>query len=177
MTKIDWKHTKEPAVTIQCSDGTIIDADHVIVTVSLGVLKEKHLQLFNPSLPPKKISAIEGLVLGTVDKIYLEFEKPFWDKDWEGFSLLWKETDLLKIRQSEHNWLEHVFGFYVVDYQPNILCGWISGPNARRMELASDDDVRNGVTMLLRMFLRNFNVPDPIAMRRYLPNSMLTYHF
>lgn len=166
VTNIDWKHTKEPAVTITCIDGTVVDADHVIVTTSLGVLKEKHHQLFNPPLPPKKVSAIEGLVLGTVDKIYLEFEKPFWDKGWEGFSLLWKESDLVKVRQMEHNWLEHVFGFYVVDYQPNILCGWISGPNARRMELATDEDVRNGATMLLRMFLRKYNVPDPVAIKR-----------
>lgn len=167
VTNIEWKHNKEPAVTIQCSDGTIFDADHAIVTVSLGVLKEKHLQLFNPSLPSKKISAIEGLVLGTVDKIYLEFEKPFWNEGWEGFSLLWKDSDLVKIRQMEHSWLEHVFGFYVVDFQPNVLCGWISGQNARRMELATDDDVRSGVTMLLKMFLRNFNVPDPVTIRRY----------
>lgn len=136
------------------------------MTVSLGVLQERHLQIFNPPLPPKKISAIEGLKLGTVDKIYVEFEKPFWNKGWEGFSLLWKDSDLSKIRRMEHNWLEHVFGFYVVDFQPNVLCGWISGPNARRMELASDDDVHNGVTMLLKMFLRNFNVPDPTAIKR-----------
>ncbi len=109
VTNIDWRHTKDPAVTITCSDGTILDADHVIVTVSLGVLKERHLQMFNPSLPSKKVAAIEGLVLGTVDKIYLEFEKPFWEKGWEGFSLLWNESELSKIRQMEHNWL------YVVD--------------------------------------------------------------
>lgn len=122
--------------------------------------------MFNPSLPSKKLSAIEGLILGTVDKIYLEFEKPFWPNGWEGFSLLWNESDLVKVRQMEHNWLEHVFGFYIVDFQPNVLCGWISGPNARRMELTSDDDVRSGVTMLLKMFLRNFDVSDPIAIKR-----------
>lgn len=68
-----WKSLNEPSVTIECWDGSSYDADHVISTVSLGVLKECHLRMFNPELPAAKQKAIDGLTLGTVDKIYLEF--------------------------------------------------------------------------------------------------------
>lgn len=158
MTKINWKHD---AATVECDDGSKYNADHVITTVSLGVLKEKHLAIFEPHLPTWKINAIEGLSFGTVDKIYVEFAKPFWPTNWNGFSLLWNKDDVEKIRKSKMSWAEDIFGFYPIDYQSNILCGWISGANARRMEMSSAEDIRNAVIFLFRLFLREWNVPEP----------------
>lgn len=155
------------AVQIECTDGSLYETDHVICTVSLGVLKECHLNLFEPILPSRKIDTIDGLSIGTVNKIFIEFEKPFWMPEWEGFSFLWKHEDLKKLReQKENNWLEDVFGFYRISFQPNILCGWITGPNSRRMELVSDEDVKTGVTNVLRIFLRNWNIPEPVRIVR-----------
>lgn len=135
--------------------------------MSLGVLKEQHQTMFRPQLPTVKLNAIEGLTLGTVDKIYLEFAKPFWPANWDGVSMLWDRRDLAEIRaKREDQWLEDVFGFYTVDYQPNILCGWISGKNARLMEQLTDDVVLSGSMRLLRMFLRNYSVTEPISMMR-----------
>lgn len=150
------------AIRISCDDGTSYTADHLICTVSLGVLKERHLSLFEPHLSPKKIDSINGLSIGTVDKIYVEFDKPFWTSDWHGFSLLWKTDALQSIREnSSDRWLEDVFGFYTLNFQPNVLCGWVTGPSARQMELATDENVKSGVMQLLRLFLKQWNVPDP----------------
>lgn len=44
---------------ITTKDGKKIQADHVIVTVSLGVLKEKRDSLFTPALSEKKIKTID----------------------------------------------------------------------------------------------------------------------
>jgi spermine oxidase len=123
--------------------------------------------MFTPELPVQKTNAIKGLTLGTVDKIFLEFKQPFWAKDWQGFSLLWDKADWEEVRRMKDcDWLVDVFGFYVVDYQPNILCGWISGENARRMEMADEATVLKGVLFLLRKFLKNHAVPDPVRMER-----------
>lgn len=155
------------AVRVTCNDGSSYTADHLICTVSLGVLKDRHLSMFEPHLSAEKINSIDGLSIGTVDKIYLEFDKPFWNDNWDGFSLLWKTDALQTIRENRSSrWLEDVFGFYTVNYQPNILCGWITGPSARQMELESDENVKNGVTQLLRMFLKHWNVPEPKNMIR-----------
>lgn len=140
-------------MSIQCSDGSSYDCEHVIVTCSLGVLKENYTTMFSPQLPKLKVNAIEGLAIGTVDKIFLEFDKPFWPDDWTGFSFIWNEKDSREIRATANAWLEDVFGFYIVDYQPNILCGWIGGPSARTMESLDDSRILDGCMWLFEKFL------------------------
>lgn len=47
-------------VTVECQDGSSYSVNHVILTVSLGVLKEQSERLFeNISLPESKVKAIE----------------------------------------------------------------------------------------------------------------------
>lgn len=61
-------------------------------------------------------------------------------------------------------------GFYYVDNQPLVLCGWIVGPCARYMEQLSDEQVVQGCLELLQKFAgRSFNVtvPRPEVMVRY----------
>lgn len=156
-------------IKVECSDGSSLTADHLICTVSLGVLKERHLKLFEPMLPPWKYEAIDGMMIGTVDKIYLEFEQPFWNADWEGFSTLWKLEQLKEVRDDPINgdWLEGLHGFYPFNaLQPNVICGWIVGPGplARKMEQKSDADAK--AEKVLRMFLKGTNIPDAKAMVR-----------
>lgn len=166
VSNICWNAGPDRIVTIRCTDNSVYDADHVICTVSLGVLKERYETMFTPQLPAIKKNAIEGLTIGTVDKLFLEFEKPFWPKGWQGLSLLWNKNDLDDIRSSNNSWMEDVFGFYVVDYQPNVLCGWISGKNARRMEKTSEDEVRKVCMFLLRKFLKTMTIPEPVSFKR-----------
>ncbi|GAB0098941.1 Amine oxidase [Sergentomyia squamirostris] len=167
VSNISWSHEQiDSSVIIKCHDGTSYNADQVIVTTSLGVLKENYHTMFTPALPPVKRNAIEGLNIGTVDKIFLEFAEPFWQKDWLGFALLWHKKDLEALRKSDMmDWMEDVFGFYTVDYQPNVLCGWISGVKARKMERDTDENVRRAVVYLLKKFLGQ-NTPEPIAIKR-----------
>ena len=44
-------------------------------------MKERHVDLFSPPLPARNVSAIESIDFGTIDKILLEFERPFWKAD------------------------------------------------------------------------------------------------
>jgi hypothetical protein len=69
------------------------------------------------------------------------------------------------------HWLQDVFGFYFVDNQPLVLCGWIAGPSARHMEQLSDEQVVQGCLELLQKFAgRGFNVmvPRPEVTVRYV---------
>jgi spermine oxidase len=151
VSNIKWNGNNQ--IVIKCSDGSSYDCDHVVVTCSLGVLKENYMTMFTPELPKLKTNAIEGLSIGTVDKIFLEFEKPFWGDDWTGMSFLWSQKDSKEIRSTPNAWLEDVFGFYIVDHQPNILCGWIGGPSARIMETLNNDKILEGCLFLFNKFI------------------------
>lgn len=159
VTKIVYSPTNAPSkrIKVRCLDGSEFDCDHLICTVSLGVLKEQHLSLFEPSLPLSKIRSIDGVGFGTVDKIFIEFADTFWSDDWLGISFLWKPEQLKVVRADPVNscWLEHIMGIYPVDFQPNTLLAWISGVPAAKMEVVSDSDFENGVRMVLNMFLKN----------------------
>lgn len=61
------------------SNGRIFTADKVIVTVSVGVLKENSI-IFKPKLPTRKRNAIDRLQMGRLEKAILVFENNFWKK-------------------------------------------------------------------------------------------------
>jgi hypothetical protein len=53
---------------IECENGMSVEADAVVVTLPLGVLKEKSVS-FEPALPEWKIGPIERLGFGTLNKV------------------------------------------------------------------------------------------------------------
>jgi hypothetical protein len=55
---------------------SIYYAYQCLCTMSLGFLKAKHKDLFEPKLPVAKIRSIERLGFGVVNKLFLIFEKP-----------------------------------------------------------------------------------------------------
>lgn len=62
VTKIKWDNLSGEnmnKVAVECSDGSVYIADHVIVTVSLGVLKDRGQSIFQPALPTEKLNAIK----------------------------------------------------------------------------------------------------------------------
>lgn len=77
-------------VEVFCENGRRFYANHVICTVPLGVLKHKANTLFQPRLPEYKLEAIERLLFGTVDKIILEYDRPFLNPNITEVLLLWE---------------------------------------------------------------------------------------
>lgn len=135
------------------------------------------MDMFKPLLSRRKIECIESMAFGTVGKIFVEFTKPFWEKHWEGLSFLWRPKQLRQIQEEFSNnsyWMKHIIGFYTVSHQPNILCGWISGNAARKMEIVSDEDLEVGVKRVLKMFLSphiDFQVKNIIRYRLRFTSS------
>ncbi|TFD33934.1 flavin monoamine oxidase family protein [Cryobacterium cryoconiti] len=70
----------DSGTSLRLGNGESLSADRVIVTVPLGVLKTKVME-FDPPLPFAHRGAIAALGMGTLDKIWLQFEEPFWDTD------------------------------------------------------------------------------------------------
>jgi monoamine oxidase len=67
-------------------------ATHVIVTSSLGFLKENVDVFFAPRLPPKVELAIKSLGFGVIDKIFVTFPERFWEEDCRGIHMVWTDS-------------------------------------------------------------------------------------
>lgn len=147
-------------VEVICENGKRFYADHVICTVPLGVLKQRANSLFHPPLPSYKLESIDRLLFGTVDKILLEFERPFlnptitevlmlWDNEQNGKS----DNDITK------TWYKKIYSFSKIS--ETLLLGWISGKEAEYMETLSNDVVVDICTNILRKFLNDPFIPKP----------------
>lgn len=151
-----------------CKDGSEYRGDHVIVTVSLGYLQKHYQTLFTPSLPAKKVNAIEHTGYGTLGKLFLEFEEPFWPSDydeWGAYVFLWKQQDIDSVVGTEKEWLLDISGFIREDAQPNLIGAYPAGKNVRKFEEISDSQLIDDCMWLLEKFLGK-PLPRPIGMRR-----------
>ncbi|CAO1433033.1 unnamed protein product [Diamesa serratosioi] len=178
VTNIKWNPELDgDKIKIRCSDDTTYEADHVICTASLGVLKKHHQTLFTPQLPEAKLKAIEGISFGTIGKVFLEFEKPFWPMDrsvWCGYSFLWTQTDLEDIRGTRKEWLEGIFSFFIVDAHPNVLSGFIAGKQIKLFEQLTDEHVMEDCIWLFEKFLsKSVSITKPISIKtsKWLTNG------
>lgn len=70
-------------VAVTLKDGTVLTADHAIITVPLGVLKARDIA-FGADLAPARVEAITMLDMGLLNKCWLRFDRVAWpaDVDW-----------------------------------------------------------------------------------------------
>jgi spermine oxidase len=144
---------KGAPIIVTCTDESVFTADHVIVTVSLGVLKHEHKTMFTPSLHTIKQDSIESIAFGTLNKLVLEFEKPFWPYGWPGFAMIWTQEDLQEISTKNNSWVTDIVGFWPISYQPNLLYAFCTGSTARKLETMATEEILRGVLYLFDRFL------------------------
>ncbi|WP_108666505.1 flavin monoamine oxidase family protein [Euzebya rosea] len=115
-----------------------IEADAVIVTVPLGVLKAGTIT-FDPPLPAATRGAIDRLGMGVLDKAVLVFDEPFWAEDAAGIRI---------VGTTDGEWAEWVNLLPVVG-QPALM-GFNAGSTARRLEALDDGAVVASALAALR---------------------------
>lgn len=152
------------SVLVECENGEIIPADHVIVTVPLGFLKEHHKTFFDPQLPISKIKSIEKIGFGTSNKIFLEFEEPFWEPQYDLIKLVWEDESPLNERADlQTTWFRKILGFIVLPAarHGHVLLAVLAGQEAIFMEQLSDSEVKDCLTQVIRQFTGNPLLPPP----------------
>lgn len=169
VTNIKYNTKDETSnVVVTCSDGTSYSVKHVIFTPSLGVLKKYHESLFTPALPQHKVLAIKNYGFGTVGKVFLEFEQPFWceqGKPFLAYEFLWLESDKKQTKDTNREWMINITGIYVVDQFPNLLEVFFGGSNLQEFETSSDTKIIDDCMWLLEKSLGKA-LPRPKAMTR-----------
>jgi monoamine oxidase len=76
VTRVDYNSDRVQVT----HNGKVSEADYVIVSVPLGVLKSGRIQ-FSPELPQHKKTAIEKVPMNCVNKFLLIFDEAFWDDE------------------------------------------------------------------------------------------------
>ncbi|XP_050397042.1 spermine oxidase [Patella vulgata] len=158
---INWspsENNKSEEVCVECENGEKFYANHVICTVSIGVLKAACDRMFYPPLPKDKQQAIQSLGFGIVDKVILEFDQTVVDSDVFRIELLW-DRDNVKEKDLRYTWMRKIYSFEVV--HENILVGWLSGKEALYMESLTEDQIAEDCRDLLRKFLNRNDIPLP----------------
>ncbi|KAL4231475.1 hypothetical protein ACF0H5_009052 [Mactra antiquata] len=159
---IHWdKPENDSYLIVECNNGKKFYAEHVILTVSLGVLKNSH-DLFNPPLPKEKIEAVDKLGFGTVDKINLFFDEPIVESDVFRLELLWDDD---KHKEQGRNpvdlansWYRKIYSFEVT--HENVVTGWLCGKEAIYMESLSEEQIAEDCRNVLQKFLKK-DIPLP----------------
>lgn len=79
-------YEKGEGVAVETDKGTF-EADYCICTVPLGILKAEKIA-FDPPLPQRYRQSIEKVGFGSVTKLALKFEEPFWDVETQYFGIV-----------------------------------------------------------------------------------------
>ncbi|XP_041601178.1 peroxisomal N(1)-acetyl-spermine/spermidine oxidase isoform X2 [Vulpes lagopus] len=160
-------------VLVECEDGVCFPVHHVIVTVPLGFLKEHVDTFFEPPLPTEKADAIRKLGFGTNNKIFLEFEEPFWEPGCQHIQVVWEDMSPLEdvASQLQDVWFKKLIGFWVLPSSESVhvLCGFIAGLESEFMETLTDEEVLLSLTQVLR----RVTAPDTVCRGSHASDVLL----
>lgn len=105
--------------------------------------------------------------VGTTNKIFLEFDSPWWESEWNGTTFVWRQSELFRIKNTKYFWIKGIVGLFPVEGQPNMLQAIIHGKNSIIMELAKESDLQKGIKYLLEHFCKIDQKPKRINITKY----------
>ncbi|KFA89753.1 hypothetical protein Q664_33255 [Archangium violaceum Cb vi76] len=120
VTKITYT---DDGVVVDVKNGKRYQARKALVTVSIGVLQAKKIQ-FEPPLPPSKLDAIDGLPMGNMQKVIIDF------KDQPDFMAGTPPNSWVLYQAPDNS----VMAFVIRPLGKNIAIGFFGGERARQYE-------------------------------------------
>ncbi|KAJ5732528.1 Winged helix-turn-helix transcription repressor DNA-binding [Penicillium malachiteum] len=149
---------------IHCEDGEDFEADHIVFTGSLGVLKQRTIQ-FDPPLPDWKMGAVDRLGFGVMNKVVLVFEEPFWDTERDMFGLLREPTkpdSMVQEDYAQNRGRFYLFWNCMKTTGLPVLIALMAGDAALQAERTKDTVIISEVVSQLRNVFKHTAVPDPL---------------
>ena len=157
-------NTENDLVLIKCRNGDQFEADHVIITVSLGVLKRRCLDenllpnecsLFTPTLPVEKQEAVRNLGFGQIGKIVLQFEQELSRQhNSECLMMLWLAEDKNDpVIQQKFPWATDMFVLERI-HDSYFYESWVAGSTVTEVERATKEEIREAFSYILSKMFR-----------------------
>lgn len=171
--KIQWSNNvKSDSIDQVCLDvefeGGVhrFQADFVICTLPIGVLKKFHKHMFVPPLSRSKISAIENIGAGQVAKYFVEWGTSWRNDTDKDFSIMlaWMETELKAKKNFPQDWVKGITQFSPISLKKKdgyLMICWIGGDCAAMADTLPDNDIIQGIGKILRQFLNDERIPNP----------------
>ena len=149
---------------IHCEDGHSFEADHVVLTTPLGVLKDDNIT-FDPPLPGWKTGPIQRLGFGTLNKLILVYDKPFWNVEQDMFGLLREPEVKDSLDQEDYVANRGRFYFFwncIKTTGRPVLISLMAGDAAHQAEASTDADLVAEVTQELGRMFKQTPWPKPL---------------
>lgn len=161
--KISYDPEGVAGTRVECEDGSVIEADYVVSTIPLGVLKYGSIE-FQPPLPKEKAEAIGRLGFGILNKIILVYDHAFWDTDADIFGCLQAPLSRHSLKQSEYaSRRGRCFQWFNVSNTSGIpvLLALMAGDAGFDTEHSKNDELVAEATEVLRRIFGT-KVPQPV---------------
>ncbi|KAL6569919.1 polyamine oxidase1, flavin-containing amine oxidoreductase [Orobanche minor] len=137
-------------VLVKTEDGSVYEADYVILSVSVGVL-QTHLVSFSPPLPRWKTKAIANCDIMVYTKVFLKFPRKFWPSGPGKEFFIYAHE-----RRGYYTFWQHMENAYPGS---NILVVTLTNGESKRIEAQSDQEtMKEAMEVLRNMF--GHDTPD-----------------
>ena len=147
-------------VTVSTDLNEHFSAHHCICTVPLGVLK-KNTITFEPALPQTKLTAINNLDMGVLNRVILKFDDKFWHGS---FTYLASENEITS--------------FSDYDNQQPILTAYFGGKSGKEIDAMTDEAAVAKTMLMLRALFdkEDKTIPEPThSMVSHWGNNEFSY--
>ncbi|KAI0547423.1 Sec1-like protein [Xylaria curta] len=161
--KVSYDPEGMAGALVECEDGSVIEADYVVSTIPLGVLKHESVE-FQPPLPKPKAEAIGRLGFGILNKIILVYDHAFWDTDADIFGCLRAPLSRHSLKQGEYaSQRGRFFQWFNVSNTSGIpvLVALMAGDAGFDTEHSKNDELVTEATEVLRHVFGT-KVPQPV---------------
>lgn len=158
--RVEWnaRQDADAKIIVHTMTSDPLLADFVICTLPLGVLRHLGAEIFSPPLPLPRPSLTTRLGIGTIEKIFVSFERPL-DEWFHGpLCLAWSPIEAADRR----HWTSGLSG--IVQRAPNsrhVLEFTVTGQQAEEMRALGDEAVAADLQRTLQQFLKPCEVPLP----------------
>lgn len=148
---------------LECADGEVVEADYVISTIPLGVLKLNKVE-FQPPLPDWKQGAIKRIGFGVLNKVVLVYKEAFWDASRDIFGTLRNPANSLSLDQADYvSQRGRFFQWFNCSDTSGLptLLALMAGDAAFHTERIGDTELVDEATKVLRGIFGH-HVPPPV---------------
>jgi monoamine oxidase len=149
VSKIDYSSSKIKVT----HNGNVTEADYVLVTVPLGVLKANVIE-FIPGLPPAKLSAIKNVGMNCVNKFLLTWDNAFWD-----------DVQYISYTPETRDKFNYFVNVKKINPSVNALMTFAYADYGRQTELMTDSQIQDEIMKHLRDIYGS-SIPGPTNMLR-----------